>query len=308
MSIKFDSNNVPYIHMDDTHIIRLDTSPLTEVSQQVAATELREIPENIEPAIKELRLLIKDEPGLTVPINDDEFLIKFLRPCKFYPKSAFEKLKNFYKFRVKHKKLCKNLMPDTVYHVFEQELIHLQPSRDQFGRRLIILNVGKVWKPSKCPIEDVFRSIQLCLEAAMIEPNTQVNGVVVIFDMDGLTLTHIMQFTPSLAMMILDWVQDCIALRLKGVHIVNNSYLFNMLFTIFKPFIREKLRKRIFFHNKDWKSLHQHVPPEILRPRFGGTLNAPEIEGKLVGDLLTYYNKRFEDSNALGYLEEMNKP
>ena len=37
------------------------------------------------------------EPDLKVPLDDD-FLKRFLRPCKWYPKSAFElvsKFKNF---------------------------------------------------------------------------------------------------------------------------------------------------------------------------------------------------------------------
>lgn len=43
----------------------------------------------------------------------------------------------------------------------------------------------------------------------MLEPETQVNGAMVIFDMDGLSLTQTMQFTPPFAKRIVDFLQVC---------------------------------------------------------------------------------------------------
>jgi hypothetical protein len=63
----------------------------------------------------------------------------------------------------------------------------------------------------------------------MAEPLTQVNGCCVILDFAGLSLNQIVHFTPPFAAMVLDWIQNCIAVRLKAVYIINNSYVFNVL-------------------------------------------------------------------------------
>lgn len=41
----------------------------------------------------------------------------------------------------------------------------------------------------------------------MMEPESQVAGAIVIFDMDGLSLQQVWQFTPPFAKRIVDWLQ-----------------------------------------------------------------------------------------------------
>lgn len=53
----------------------------------------------------------------------------------------------------------------------------------------------------------MFKGCVLFLEAAMLEPETQICGAVVVFDMDGLTMQQVLQFTPPFAKRIVDWLQ-----------------------------------------------------------------------------------------------------
>lgn len=41
----------------------------------------------------------------------------------------------------------------------------------------------------------------------MLEPRTQISGAVLIVDLDGMNLPHVLQFSPNFAKMLLDWVQ-----------------------------------------------------------------------------------------------------
>lgn len=74
---------------------------------------------------------------------------------------------------------------------------------------------------------------------------------------------------------------------------MNQPYIFKIVFALFKPFLREKLRNRIIFHGTDRKSLQQYVVPKCLPECYGGTLDLPRIDGHQWLELLEQCDKEF---------------
>lgn len=287
--------------------IRLETEDPSPELKEIARKELRETPEVVEAAKQELRELLKADKELNVPYDNDAWLVRFLRPTKFYPESAHRLIKDYYKFKSKHKDIYDGLLPSREKNVFEQNILLVLPNRDQLGRRILVIELGKKWKPKKCSLDDVFKGIVLFLEAAMYEPTTQIAGAQVIFDMDGLTMQQAWQFTPAFAKRIVDWLQDSVALRVKGLHIVNQPFVFNMVFSLFKPFLREKLRSRIYFHGTDRDSLHQHLSPKCLPDVYGGAFPLPKISSTEWFELLKHCDEEYLAINSFGIVVEDKK-
>ncbi len=141
----------------------------------------------------------------------------------------------------------------------------------------------------------------------MLEPETQVNGAIVIFDMDGLSLQQTWQFTPAFAKRIVDWLQDAVPLRVKAIHIVNQPKIFNIVFALFKPFFRPKLYSRIYFHGTDRNSLQKHIAPDCLPLCYAGNLDIPRIEGEQWYELLMKCDGEYSAINKYGYIKEREK-
>lgn len=205
--IKHDAHDRLYIEICEGFTVGVEYDELTEKYQQKAKDELRETPENIQQGIEQLRDLLKSDEKLYVPDEHEEFLIKFLRPTKYYAKSAYDLMRRYYKFKQKYPKYCADLLPHTARPGFTHHNVQMHPRRTQDGARIFIMNVGQRWNPAEVSLVQIFRAVQLTLEAALLEPMSQVNGTVTIIDVDGLSFRQIMQFSPSFAYMFLEWTQ-----------------------------------------------------------------------------------------------------
>ncbi|KAF5274942.1 hypothetical protein FQR65_LT04283 [Abscondita terminalis] len=254
----------------------LEIGALSPELKEFAEKDIRETPENVEKGLQELKEFLKNDPSLNFS-TDDDFLMIFLRPCKFYAKSAYELMKRIADFKEKNKALVGNLMPQDVHETFvNNDVVNVLKGRDHKGRRVLIQHSGSRWDPSKVPADEVFKMLYVLHEAAVLEPETQIRGGVVILDFEGLSTKQVMAFTPAVSMRLLSFIQEAMPLRLKEVHIVKQPFIFNMIWTIFKPFVKEKLKGRLHFHGSKMSSLHKFLEPSHLPKNYGGTL--PEID------------------------------
>ncbi|SPP85483.1 alpha-tocopherol transfer protein-like isoform X2 [Drosophila guanche] len=295
-----DLDQMPSIQLGD-FTLQFELGEPTAMGKEVAIKELRETPERQKEAAKDLARLLEAEKDLLYPKDNQEWFIRFLRPCKYYPDSARDLIKRYYSFKVKHSDVYNNLKPSGEANIFQSNILTVFPNRDQCGRRVLVLELGKRWKHKQVSLDEVFKGAVIFLEAAMLEPETQIHGAVVIFDMDGLSLQQTWQFTPPFAKRIVDWLQDAVPLRIKAIHIVNQPKIFNVVFALFKPFLREKLRGRIIFHGTDRDSLHKYMSPKCLPPAYGGILELKRVNGDEWYKLLLKCDKEFDAINSYGY-------
>jgi len=284
--------------------IRLESEAPSEEVRIVAEKELRETPERVKEATKALRELLRAETTLYFR-DDDEFLIKFLRPTKFYPESALQLMKRAAEFKQKNASILDNLMPaDEENSFLENRVVNVLVNRDQKGRRILVTYSGEVWDPSRVTADQIFRIFYLVHLAALQEPQSQICGVVVIMDFKGLGMKQVKGLSPSFSLRLLTFIQEAMPMRLKEVHFVNQPFLFNMVWQMFKPFVKDKLKKRMFFHGDKMESLHKHIDPACLPEDYGGTL--PKINYSSVDwyPVLRTVDNEIKEWNTFGIVQK----
>lgn len=91
----------------------------------------------------------------------------------------------------------------------------------------------------------MFRSNVLALEHAIRDPRTQIGGLVVLLDMAGISISHAKFLSPHLAKRTVEVVQETFPMRFKAFHILHEPFYFDAILAILRPFIKEKLRRRV---------------------------------------------------------------
>ncbi|MED6254682.1 Clavesin-1 [Ilyodon furcidens] len=246
---------------------------LTSDTMEKARLELNENPDTLHQDIQQVRDMIVTRPDIGFLRTDDEFILRFLRARKFDQVETFRLLAQYFQFRQQNLDMFQSFKVDdpSIKRALMDGFPGVLETPDQHGRKILILFASN-WDQSRNSFIDILRAILLSLEVLIENPALQINGFTLIIDWSNFSFKQASKLTPNILKLAIEGLQDSFPARFGGIHFVNQPWYIHAMYTIIKPFLKDKTRKRIFLHGNNLNSLHQLIQPECLPSEFGGTL------------------------------------
>ncbi|XP_060950199.1 clavesin-1-like [Limanda limanda] len=246
---------------------------LSSETTEKARLELNENPDTLHQDIQQVRDMIVTRPDIGFLRTDDDFILRFLRARKFDPTETFRLLAQYFQFRQQNLDMFQSFKVDDsgIKRALMDGFPGVLETPDQHGRKILILFASN-WDQSRNSFIDILRAILLSLEVLIENPELQINGFVLIIDWSNFSFKQASKLTPNILKLAIEGLQDSFPARFGGIHFVNQPWYIHAMYTIIKPFLKDKTRKRIFLHGNNLNSLHQLIQPECLPSEFGGSM------------------------------------
>lgn len=254
---------------DNPVLAALDLGEPPQELLDYAKKEINEDPDTRCQVIADFRNLIYERGECEPHRTDDAQLLKFLRTKRFNIRHAYRMMLNYYEFKENNADFFENVDLVNLQTVGDAEVVTVPPYRDQNGRRILLYRMG-LWDTTKFTTTEIFQATMLILELAILEQRAQILGGVCIFDLGGLTMQQFWYMSPTIAKQIFEIMVTSFPLRIECVHVINQPWIFEMIFNFFKPFLNEQMRQKVMIHGDNMESLHKYIDPQCLSKRYGG--------------------------------------
>ncbi|XP_055692286.1 uncharacterized protein LOC129795224 [Lutzomyia longipalpis] len=280
--------------------------PISQELAKVAKEELNEVPERIEKDLQVLREWIRKQPHLHAR-TDDQFLIAFLRGCKWSLERAKEKIEDFYTLRGRMPEIVKERDPlnEKTRKLIRCGVALPLPATETPGSPRIMLIRPGAYNPEKFTFTEVMKVGNMVSDFVMLnDDNTMIAGQIDILDLGNVIAGHFLQMNPGLVRKITLLTQKGLPMRQLETHCINTPPGFETLFNMFKGFVSEKQRNRIHIHGSNIEQLYRYIPKRLFPDEYGGEAGKiEEIINSWEQKLTSYADWFREDEDFYGVVE-----
>ncbi|KAM8711088.1 hypothetical protein ACLKA7_000251 [Drosophila subpalustris] len=271
--------------------------PLSAELRHIAETELNEVEERIPADLQALRDWLAKQPHLRCR-QDDQFLVAFLRGCKFSLEKAKSKLDHFYTIKTMMPELFANRQMDerNIALCRTGTYLSLPKPFGPGGPRIQFTDYSK-FDPKVFKMIDLFRYQTLLLERKVREDdNSIISGYIEILDLSGMSLSFLAQFDLPLVKKMGVFAEKAQPTRVKGIHFINCPKEAATILNLAKSLMPAKLQQRFYVY-KSLEQLYEVIPREYLPEEYGGSNGRiADIIAQMEQDMIDYNDYMKEDS------------
>uniref|UniRef100_A0A131Y162 Putative phosphatidylinositol transfer protein sec14 n=1 Tax=Ixodes ricinus TaxID=34613 RepID=A0A131Y162_IXORI len=278
--------------------MRTSDEDLPAELQRIADEELGETDQGRADALARLNQLLDDDPELNAR-RDSVFLLRYIRVRKYNIEGALATLKCYYKNRAAYPSIYDNFLPSNAKPA-SRGIFLVLPNPDVHGRRVLLLRSG-AWIPSLSTHSEAQQAFHLALEFLAADPSSQTVGISVLVDYEGLSMSKLLSVNISLLKQCAEFVLKCLPFRLKAIHVIRQSFVYDILMSIVKHLISRKFVERIHLYGTNFEDLHKELPVDILPEEYGGC--GPALDFEAFWSLVDAQEPSFVENNSYGYLK-----
>merc|ERR1719309_1021821 len=198
------------------------------------------------------------------------YLTIYMRAGAWNVTDALAVLNGYYSIGQNYRPYVEMSIPSKLEHVWKEKLNTVLEKRDKFGRRVLIMRLGK-WDPDTIPVEHFFASTFVLLETVTKEVKTQIAGLTIVLDIQGFSLKHIRNLGINEIRLAAAFLHGSFPLWIRRIHVLYQPRIFGILMNIAKPFLSENAREVLTLHGSDLTSFYEEVPKDFLPANLGGS-------------------------------------
>ncbi|XP_037951321.1 uncharacterized protein LOC119682052 [Teleopsis dalmanni] len=277
--------------------------PLNSELAKVARVELNENENNIQENIIKLREWIVGQTYLKAR-TDDQFLLAFLRFCKYNLQNAKIRIEYYYTYKSTGMEVLK------VRHIDEKLLgmvrdgifATLPNPIGPGGPRIHYTRMGNI-DTSKYSVYDVFRYHTFRSEIEInTDDNWVISGVVEIIDFGKIPFAFLRQYDSGLFKKMSAFLEYGVPTNLKGTHIVNASMEAQIVLTLVRTCMKQK---ELLHIHSSVQSLQKAIGAEYLPVELGGENGTLDDAVNNFEQLLLSYDNYFNEEISYGVDEKL---
>ncbi|XP_052756841.1 alpha-tocopherol transfer protein-like [Galleria mellonella] len=277
----------------------MSVRPLSAELAEKARVELNEDPKRLTEDLQHIKNWLAKQPHIRAR-TDDQWLTVFLRGCKFSLERVKEKLDLYYTIHTAAPELFRVKHTDPLFEeIFNLKLLIVLPKLPAPDSPLISIFRPGMYDPQKYNITDIMSVTNTMQKIMLVDnDNASVAGFRFIMDLEGASMAHFLQMSPTLMKKGAVYSQDASPVRMKGFHYLNTPPGFETFFNFIKGLLNEKNRSRLYVHNKNYEELYKYIPKDILPIEYGGT-------GGTIDEIMDSWRRKIQEYNS--WLEEDRK-